>query len=660
MYRAVWVLLMSFSLIIAVALTASAQMNVIEDSALTLEEILPTGDPKADKKIVKAIANIDKSLTPEWWVDDMNLDVKDGKKVFDEIRKAVKELTKKETQGIPEVQTVVDSLVSAAEALAQKAIDDATAAGGDPKDLVKANDKMAKATGELAKGNPDKAIHHYGEAWKKAQKTYQAQYKKIVAIGNKLDSVERRLEKALMEYEEKTPAPKGMEGKLMAMANQLMVQEEKLMEVLDTMPEMRMPETNGLDEALQDVGHHAVRIAGHAQAGSQMPIDPDVLGALGQLKEAAESIVLIVHVHFDVLWDKVIPLRFVQVHNCFPFIQSCEPHLDWESIDASVDKLNEALHGIGLHFWIKSVERYYMNNFAHEGFPKGSPLEWSDAVDEIGQVFPIIDVFPPTELNRLANQWIGYMSTIFSDPREILVWVFSRYSLVSREIGASEASFPEKGRFVVMSAQNIYDPDRPPDQPALSPYHFTHEIGHFFGVRHTWGGPTGINPYTQEPIAWPDLWDLIYCTGPLGFPFSFSSRQAAEDADCNFQNIEKDSINCRVDNRDGTDDSDMHCSVHMGDYYSGDPLLKGLSFPTGMIEDPPDDAYDATYSFEWGLNAMGWWGRYNAHIWTPGRFSASQLELIKGHTLHDVPIVDADGYYSPFVDLTSKRSQLGD
>lgn len=487
-----------------------------------------------------------------------------------------------------------------------------------------------------------------------------AKVNKIHAIGNVLDSVERQLERELMRYDGGTPAPKGMEGKLMAMANKLMVKEKQLTKVLNTMSEMRMPNTNGLEEALQYVGHQAVKIAGHAQVGSQMPLDPNVLDALGELKGAAENIAHIAQVHFEVLWDKVIPLRFVQVLNCFPFLQSCQPHLDWDSIDASVDKLNEALHGIGLHFWIKSVEQYYMYHFAHEGFPTGSILEWPDAVYEIGQVFSIIDLLDPP-YNRRANKWIGYMTTIFSDPRELLVWVFGPDALVSREEGSrSASSFPNGGRSVIISAQNIYNPNRPPDQPALSPYHLTHELGHFFGVRHTWDGPTGINPYTLQSISWPDLWDLIYCPSDLGFPIWFSSRQEAEDADCSLQNIEKwDPINCHVDNRSGADDSDMRCTVQGADYYSGEPLLKGLSFPTGMPEDPPVDAYDETYSFAWGLNVMGYYGRYNAHLWMPGRFSASQLDLIKGHTLYDVPIADTDGFYLPFVNLWSERSQLG-
>ena len=492
---------------------------------------------------------------------------------------------------------------------------------------------------------------------------HQAKVNKINAIGHVLDSIERRLERELNRFDGENPAPKGVEGKFRAMANQLMAQERKLTKVLNSIPEERMPIINGLEEGLEYVGQRAVRIVAHAQVGSQVAIDDNVLDAIYKLKDAAKFIVDISQTYFKVLWDRVIPLRFVQVLNCAPFLQSCQPHLDWDSIDASVDGLNEALHEIGLHFWIRSVERYYMYHFAHHAFPVGTSIEWADAKNEIEQVFPVMTLndwpYP-----RRTHEWIRYMSTIFSDPGELLVWVFGHDSLVSREMEHHSAStFPNGGRTVIMSARNVYNPDRPPEQPALSPYHLTHELGHFFGIRHVWDGPTGINPYTQQPITWPDLWDIIYCPGDLGFPVAFSSRQSVENADCSIENIENwDPMNCHVDNRYGIDDSEMYCTVPFpggSDYYSGTPLLKGMSFPTGLPEDPPDDSYDETYSFAWGLNVMGYYSRYNAHLWTPGRFSESQLYLIKGHTLHDVPIADSSGFYLPFQNLWSGRSQLG-
>ena len=153
---------------------------------------------------------------------------------------------------------------------------------------------------------------------------------------------------------------------------------------------------------------------------------------MSELKATAKNIVHIVNVHFDFVWDKVIPLRFVQVLNCYPFMQSCQPHLDWDSIDASVDSLNEAFLGIRLRFFIKSVESYHMYHFANVGLAKGETFYWYDIKDEIEQVFPIQNP-NPLPSDRRANEWIAYMSTIFSDSTELLVWVFGRDSLVSRE-----------------------------------------------------------------------------------------------------------------------------------------------------------------------------------------------------------------------------------
>lgn len=225
--------------------------------------------------------------------------------------------------------------------------------------------------------NPNTTIEH---------PPYSAQYNKISAISNVLDSVERRLENILTQYDGETPAPKGMTGKLRAITRQLMVQEKKLTTVMDNLTGMEINKTNKLEKEIESLGNFAVRIAGLSQAWLQMTrnpdliFDPDILDSLGELESAAENILHNVHVYFDVLWDKVIPLRFVQVLNCYPFLQSCQPHIDWDSLDASVDSLNDALHGIGLHFWIKSVESYYMYHFAHEQFPTGSMLDWADAL----------------------------------------------------------------------------------------------------------------------------------------------------------------------------------------------------------------------------------------------------------------------------------------
>jgi flagellar motor switch protein FliM len=87
--------------------------------------------------------------------------------VFNEEREAVKDL-----RGIksppPVVTDAIATLVEADRQLAQRAIDDA--AGGDPVELQKANDRMAKAAQDVADGKYPEAINHYKEAWKHARR----------------------------------------------------------------------------------------------------------------------------------------------------------------------------------------------------------------------------------------------------------------------------------------------------------------------------------------------------------------------------------------------------------------------------------------------------------------------------------------------------------
>ncbi len=123
----------------------------------------------------KVIKHIQKSLDDKYWEDDSHL-TKKGKKVFEEEEKAVKELMKIEKKD-SSVSPAIGFLVEADRLLAQIAIDDAVAAGGDAKKIAKAEKEIAKAEKEIAiaqkdidKGKYDKAIDHYRKAWEHAQK----------------------------------------------------------------------------------------------------------------------------------------------------------------------------------------------------------------------------------------------------------------------------------------------------------------------------------------------------------------------------------------------------------------------------------------------------------------------------------------------------------
>ena len=135
-----------------------------------LSELLPTGNRHYDKRITKAIESIEDSLNPAYWVDDFRLTDK-GNKVFDEEKKAVKDLMRVHGSIGPEVDAVVAALVKADEELASIAIAEATAAGGNEWYLRRAEREMQRAQYDFDRGRPDKAIDHYKRAWRYAERS---------------------------------------------------------------------------------------------------------------------------------------------------------------------------------------------------------------------------------------------------------------------------------------------------------------------------------------------------------------------------------------------------------------------------------------------------------------------------------------------------------
>jgi len=192
-------------------LTATATTTVEVISAHDLKEealdelngLLPTGDDKLDKNLDKAIEDIQKSLNidpkypgqwkkHELWLDDNHLDPKHGNKVFDEEKKAVKELMKliKKDDTPPTVkdvcQAVIDKLIKADDLLAHTAYDEAQAGADDPKvdkELEKCVKEFENAIEELnhvkkdgaLDPHYDKAIDHYKKAWEHACKAKETE-----------------------------------------------------------------------------------------------------------------------------------------------------------------------------------------------------------------------------------------------------------------------------------------------------------------------------------------------------------------------------------------------------------------------------------------------------------------------------------------------------
>lgn len=160
--------------------------------------VISTIEPFEDdsKEVKDAIKKIEKSLDVKFWDDEVNLDVKKGKKVFDEEKNAVKKLLKivkpekdddheddddKKKKPSPELKTAaqfgIDNLVNADRVLAITAMLEATNTPvDDPEDQKKVDKENDKSAEEFAKGDsyrdegkPDKAIDHYEKAWEHAQ-----------------------------------------------------------------------------------------------------------------------------------------------------------------------------------------------------------------------------------------------------------------------------------------------------------------------------------------------------------------------------------------------------------------------------------------------------------------------------------------------------------
>ena len=101
-------------------------------------------------------------------------DPKKGKKVFDRLRKAVKELSRIDPAAQPGAADAIDDLVAITRQLAVAAIGDNPPVALDDSRQGKVNREWAKANEDLAKGDSepksDKTLKHYERAWEHAQK----------------------------------------------------------------------------------------------------------------------------------------------------------------------------------------------------------------------------------------------------------------------------------------------------------------------------------------------------------------------------------------------------------------------------------------------------------------------------------------------------------
>ena len=135
-------------------------------------DLLATVKDKHDRdELDEAIEELEDSLAPELWLDETHLQPRRGEKVFHEEKESVHELMeliKDKKSRIPDavLQSYIDRMVAVDRLLAEVAIGEATKSGRNSKKLVEARKEFGKGDMELAEGEPEEAIEHYGHAWK--------------------------------------------------------------------------------------------------------------------------------------------------------------------------------------------------------------------------------------------------------------------------------------------------------------------------------------------------------------------------------------------------------------------------------------------------------------------------------------------------------------
>ena len=148
------------------AATDDAVVNVVDTLRGRIRDVRDAlAATDGGNHVRKAVDHLDKALEDRNWLTENAADEKHGKKVFEEVEKALKELAKAGGFGAES-----DELIDVLRTLAADAIDAAEAAGGDANDIEKAHEHFDKAEEHVADGELAKAADDFGKAWSDALK----------------------------------------------------------------------------------------------------------------------------------------------------------------------------------------------------------------------------------------------------------------------------------------------------------------------------------------------------------------------------------------------------------------------------------------------------------------------------------------------------------
>jgi hypothetical protein len=160
----------------AVTVSVIGPLNMEQNVLAQLVALRQTTTNSEDRKeLDKAIESLTDAVNLSFWLNASHLDAKRGKKSLDDTAEVVRELSelqknKKSTIPAAVLQGFINQLLTATRLVTLTAIGDATAAGGDPKDIAKANGDLAEGDSDAAGGKPDGAVGDYRSAWQRVSK----------------------------------------------------------------------------------------------------------------------------------------------------------------------------------------------------------------------------------------------------------------------------------------------------------------------------------------------------------------------------------------------------------------------------------------------------------------------------------------------------------
>lgn len=318
--------------------------------------------------------------------------------------------------------------------------------------------------------------------------------------------------------------------------------------------------------------------------------------------------------------QRTIPLRIVQpvqCDRCTACARTCRNTPPHEDVLESVARANEVFAPTGITFSFQRVERVEAPLWMRHGV-RNRMMTWSEVLPEAKAIFPWIpdEAWSNPGEAKASDLWLEVITAVYGRPHEVTIFVQSGGG------NRGETHFPNGGRGMwVMDGLFGHGPGRGMNARRDSLYLFSHELGHYFGLRHTFEH-AGTNPLDGQPWRLSDRWDLVYHPGSgPGDPHVFftSQEDAARYPDSELRLIEKmvdKKSNC-FEESDGT----IECVLEGQNGYSethrsGAPALKGLSFPLRPAEG------GGRYRF--GRNALAY-----GDMEIPRRLSASQIDVVR-------------------------------